>query len=204
MQILQSWRRKPVEFTQTVRIVLLFFSSPSHFVAVLFFSFKKCMVNCTSVLLVLFFISKYIFQRKSKSGIFDWFYCLFSNGLFKTKLVIFWLGPITSTLKIIMDVQLNFWAKFQNCPNNCPISFYDASLDPRFVFLCLHSRPPVLATCASSRASSLIGISSGLLITAHKSPYLFFSLSNCTCNSHITKNENLLAYYMRIFNSCVV
>jgi len=27
----------------------------------------------------------------------------------------FWLGPITSKMKIIMDVQL-IWAKFQNCP----------------------------------------------------------------------------------------
>jgi len=39
---------------------------------------------------------------------------------------------------------------------------------------------------------------------AHTSPYLFFLLSNCTYNSHILKNENYLAYFMRILNYCVV
>jgi len=46
-----------VELTQTVRIIL-YFSSPSNFVAVRFVSFKKCTVNCTSVLLI--FGSNYI------------------------------------------------------------------------------------------------------------------------------------------------
>jgi len=53
------------------------FASPSNVVAVCFVSLKKCTVNCTSVLLILFFTSCYIFQRKSKSGIFGGFYCFF-------------------------------------------------------------------------------------------------------------------------------
>jgi len=36
-----------------VFVILLFFSSPSNFVAVHFVSIKKCRVNCTSVLLIL-------------------------------------------------------------------------------------------------------------------------------------------------------
>ena len=35
-------------------------------------------------------------------------------------------------------------------------------------------------------------------------PYLFFSRSNCAYNTHIRKNENFLAYFMRILNSRVV
>ena len=62
----------------------------------------------------------------------------------------------------------------------------------------------MLAICASFRASSLIGSSGGLIISAHTSPYLFFPLSNCTFNSHIIRNENFLAYFVRILNSCVV
>ena len=42
------------------------FSNPSNFVAVRFVSLKKCTSNCTSVLLILLFTSRYIFQRKSK------------------------------------------------------------------------------------------------------------------------------------------
>ena len=62
----------------------------------------------------------------------------------------------------------------------------------------------MLAICVSFRASSLTGSSSGLIPTAHTNPYLFFSLGNCTCNSHIIKYESFLAYFMRILNSCVV
>jgi len=39
---------------------------------------------------------------------------------------------------------------------------------------------------------------------AHTSPYLFFLLSNCTYNGHKMKNENFLAYFMCILNSCVI
>ena len=62
----------------------------------------------------------------------------------------------------------------------------------------------MLAICPSFRVSSFIGSSGGLIIMAHTSPYLFFLLSNCTYNSHILKNENFLAYFMRILNLCVV
>jgi len=55
--------------------------------------------------------------------------------------VFFQLGPSTSTLQIIMDVRLNFWAKFQNCPNNCLIWFYYASLDPVSFFVLIQSEP---------------------------------------------------------------
>jgi len=64
----------------------------------------------------------------------------------------------------------------------------------------------VLAICASFRASSLIG-SSGLIITAHTSGYLFCPpvvVHSLYANSHIIKNENFLAYFMRILKSCVV
>jgi len=47
----------------------------------------------------------------------------------------------------------------------------------------------VPAICALFRASWLNGISGGLIITAHTSPYLFFPLSNCTYNSHIIKTK---------------
>jgi len=39
---------------------------------------------------------------------------------------------------------------------------------------------------------------------AHTNPYLFSLLSNCTHNSHIIKNENFLAYFVRILNLCEV
>ena len=53
----------------------------------------------------------------------------------------------------------------------------------------------MLAICASFRASSLIGSSSGLIITAHTSLYLFFLRSNCrpTYNSHKVQNEIFLS-----------
>ena len=62
----------------------------------------------------------------------------------------------------------------------------------------------MLPICALFRASSAIGSSAGLIIMAHKNHYLFFVLSNCTYNSNILKNENFLAYLMRILNSCVI
>jgi len=40
----------------------------------------------------------------------------FLSGLFEKKTGVFWLGPITSTLKIIMDIWLILCAKFQNLP----------------------------------------------------------------------------------------
>ena len=71
-------------------------------------------------------------------------------------------------------------------------------------FLCWHSRIPVLAVCASFRASLSVGSSGGLIALAQKSHYLFFLLSNCTYNSNIIKNEYCLACFMRIPNSCVI
>ena len=62
--ILQSWRSWPVKFTLTVRIILIFFSSPSNFVAVRFASLKKFTINCTSVLLLSFFTALDILHRK--------------------------------------------------------------------------------------------------------------------------------------------
>jgi len=73
-----------------------------------------------------------------------------------------------------------------------------------FVFLCWYSRTPVLAICVSFRASSSVGSTGGLIIIAHTSPYLFFLISNCTYNSHIIRQENFLAYFMCILNSCVI
>ena len=81
-----------------------FFSSPSKFVAVRFVSLKKCTSNCTSVLLILLFTSWYIFQRKSKAWNFWWVLLIFLSGLLKKNGWFFCLGPITSTLKIVMDV----------------------------------------------------------------------------------------------------
>ena len=43
--------------TQTVRIILLFLSSPSHSVPVRFVSLKNVTLNCTSVLLILLLTS---------------------------------------------------------------------------------------------------------------------------------------------------
>ena len=76
---------KYTDFTHC-RIILLFFSSPSHFVAVHFVALKTCTVNCTSVLPIncasvlpinctsvlpiLPFTSQYIFQRKRKEWVF--------------------------------------------------------------------------------------------------------------------------------------
>ena len=62
----------------------------------------------------------------------------------------------------------------------------------------------MLAICASFRASSSIGSSGGLIISTHTTPYLFFPFSNFTFNSHKTRNENFLAYFVRILNFCVV
>jgi len=42
---------------------------------------------------------------------------------------------------------LNFWAKFQNCPNNCLIWLYDASLISRFVFVLTQSHTCVCNMC---------------------------------------------------------
>jgi len=43
----------------------------------------------------------------------------------------------------------------------------------------------------------------GLIITAQTNAYLFCPPSSSTYNSHINKDESCLAYFMRIFNSCV-
>jgi len=53
----------------------------------------------------------------------------------------------------------------------------------------------VRAICASFRVSSLIGISGGLIMTAH-TIHVFSSLSKCTYNSYIIKNESFLACCM--------
>ena len=102
----------------------------------------------------------------------------------------FWLGPITLTLKIIMDLYLIFWVKIQNLPISTYlvqlILWYITSF--RFVFLRQYRRTPVLAICASFRDSSLISSSGGLIITAHTSPHLFYPPpSSCTYNSHMKK-----------------
>ena len=75
-----------------------------------------------------------------------------------------------------------------------------AGLHHRFVL----SLTPLLAICASFHASSLTCSSGGLIITAHTSPYLFYSVSSCTYDSYMIKNERFLAYFMRILNSYVV
>ena len=51
----------------------------------------------------------------------------------------------------------------------------------------------MLAICASFRASSIIGSSGGLIVTAHTSPNLFCPSSSCTCSSHIITNISFLA-----------
>jgi len=50
----------------------------------------------------------------------------------------------------------------------------------------------------------ITGSSSGWIILAHTSQYLFFLLTNCAYNSHIIKNEIFLGYFMRILVSCAV
>jgi len=55
------------------------------------------------MLLSYFLLHSTFFKGKVKSESFGGFYCCFSIGLFE-KWVFFWLGPIASTLKIIMDV----------------------------------------------------------------------------------------------------
>jgi len=46
----------------------------------------------------------------------------------------------------------------------------------------------VLAICASFRASSSVGSSGGLIITAQTNPYLCCPPSSCTYNSHVIRN----------------
>jgi len=50
-------------------MILLFFESPSNFVAACFFSLRKLTVNCTSVLLILLLLHSTFFKGKQKSGI---------------------------------------------------------------------------------------------------------------------------------------
>jgi len=52
-------------------------------------SSKKCTANCTSVLLILYFTSQYIFQRKSKEWDFSWVLLYFLSGLLKKTDVFF-------------------------------------------------------------------------------------------------------------------
>jgi len=61
---------------------------------------------------------------------------------------------------------------------------------------------PVLAICASFRAS-LNWQFRWIDHNGSHNPYLFFLLSNCAYNSHIIKNENFLAYFIRTLNSCI-
>jgi len=49
-----------------------------------------------------------IFNGKEKSGIFGKFYWFFSVFFIKTRVVFFWVGPIASTLTIIIDVHTDF------------------------------------------------------------------------------------------------
>jgi len=55
--------------------------------------------------------------------------------------------------------------------------------------MCAKTAPqPVLAICALFRASSSVGSSGGLIITAHTSPYLFCPPSSCTYITATSKN----------------
>ena len=71
-------------------------------------------------------------------------------------------------------------------------------------FFCANTAAHLCLQYASFRASPSTGSSGGLIIMAHASLHLFFLLSNFTYNSHIMKNENFLAYFTRILNSCLV
>jgi len=114
------------------------FSSPSNFVAVRFVSLKNVQLTVQAYCSCYFLLHNKFSKRTVKSGIFGELYCFFYVPFLENKRVFFWLGPITSTLKIIMDVYLIFWAKFQNSPiSTCLIYsswFYDASLVSRFTF----------------------------------------------------------------------
>jgi len=63
----------------------------------------------------MFYFIAHFSKENKREGFFVGFIVFFLSRL-KKKLVFFGLGPITSTLKIIMDVKLNFCAKFRNCP----------------------------------------------------------------------------------------
>jgi len=77
--ILQSWRRLPLEFTQTVGIILLFSSIPSHFVAVRFVWFiKKIQLTVQVCCLFYFVLNSRFYYRVAFGG----FYWVFQVGFF--------------------------------------------------------------------------------------------------------------------------
>ena len=110
-----NWFYRAEEDNQQ-NLLKLFFSSlfvkSFKFRCCLFVSLKTSLqLNCTSVLLILqltaqvcclfYFLFHGTFSKEKKSGIFGGFY--FFKWALKNR-VFFWLGPITWTLKLIMDV----------------------------------------------------------------------------------------------------
>jgi len=86
---------------------------------------------------------------------------------------------------------------------------FDASPVSLFVSWCSSPRYVRIQphTCACNMyiiSRFVIGSSGGLIIMAHTSPYLFRPPSSFKYNSHTLKSGSVLAYFMRILNSCVV
>jgi len=66
------------------------------------------------------------------------------------------------------------------------------------------SKPHTCACNMYSISRFVTGSSGGLIIMIHTSPYLFCPPSSFRYNSHTLKSVSVLAYFMRILNSCVV
>jgi len=69
--------RKPVEFTQTVRVILKNFSSPQNFPCCSLFHFKKLQLTVQVCCIFYFLFHGTFFIGEEKSRIFGGFYCFF-------------------------------------------------------------------------------------------------------------------------------
>ena len=103
MKSSKNWFKHIIDFTELSKITSRIYSNCSNYSLFFkFFKFRCCSfcllkekitVNYASVLLILLFTSRYIFQRKSKEWVFGGCYS-FLYEFFKKN----GLGPITSTL----------------------------------------------------------------------------------------------------------
>jgi len=102
----KNWS-KYTDFTKLKNITIKIYlnKSWSNFVTARFVSLKNNLQLTVQVrCLFHFLLHSIVFKGKVKNGIFSGFYCWFLSGLSKTTGDLFWLGSITSTLKITMDV----------------------------------------------------------------------------------------------------
>ena len=142
-----SWKKYPIEFTQSRWIILLFLPSSSNFVAVHFVSLKKWQL--TVLVCCLFYVLLHSTFSKEKKD-FWWVSLCFLVGCFKKTGVFFWLNFVQ-----FHEPWRSFWTfNLFSEPNFKTVLFkrawfswfYDASLPFRF-FVLIQSHICVYKMC---------------------------------------------------------